>query len=82
MARHPVRRALGLLAGFAVLFFAAAFFAAWFKGSAVEGSWNDGEPAVGVVWLQGEIVDSRDFVQSVQAARDDASVAAVVVRID
>lgn len=82
MARHPVRRALGLLAGFAVLFFAAAFFAAWVKGSGVEGTWNDGEPAVGVVWLQGEIVDSREFVQSVQAARDDESVAAVVVRID
>lgn len=79
MARHPVRRALGLLAGFAVLFFCAVFFAAWLRGSGA--GWS-AAPAVGVVWLKGEIFESDDFVESIQSARDDASVAAVVVRID
>ena len=80
MAGTPSRRAFGLLFGFVLLFFLSAYLVGR-VGKGGDSSWSAG-PSIGVVHLTGEIASSDDFVSSIQSARDDASVKAVIVRVD
>lgn len=81
MAGNPSRRALGLLLGFVLLFFLSAYLVSRAGGSG-DTSWSSGGDSVGVVHLQGEIVESQAFVDAIQRASEDDSVKAVVVRIN
>lgn len=80
MAGNPSRRAFGLLFGFVLLFFLSAYLVG--RGGEGTGSAWSSDSVVAVVQLRGEIVSSDDFVNSIQEARDDDAVKAVVIRID
>src|SRR5262249_25398995 len=82
MARHPVRRALGFLGSFALLFFLAVFAVAMLHDRPSGPISLTGERVVGVVPLDGEISRSDEFVETMRDLADRARVAAVVVRIN
>jgi protease IV len=82
MARHPVRRALGFLFGFALLFFLAVFAVALLHDRPSGPISLSGERVVGVVPLDGEISRSDDFVETMRDLADRSRIAAVVVRIN
>jgi protease IV len=81
MARHPVRRALGLLTGLLAVFFVLAVAASLFslrRGSLALG----GGGVVAVIPVEGEISSSDDFVETLKDLDDRPSIRAVVVRIN
>jgi protease-4 len=81
MARHPVRRALGLLTGLLVLFFVLALGTSLI--SLRRGTLGQlGGSTVAVIPLEGEIASSDDFVDTLKDVGDRASIRAVVVRIN
>lgn len=79
MAGRPLRRALGFFGGFLALFFLAALSVSLLGPV---GGLLGRQRVVALVPLEGEITHSDAFVETVRKAADDASVAAVVVRVD
>src|SRR5262245_40632750 len=80
--RRPLRRVFGFLLAFAVLFFVAALAVSLLHGD-LTGRWSlSSERSVALVPLEGEIVRSDDFVQTLKELGDRASIGAVVVRIE
>jgi len=81
-ARTPVGRAVRLLGGFLGLFFLSSLAVALLHGR-TGGRFGLGSgPVVAVVPVEGEIVRSDDFVETMRDLRDEEGVAAVVLRVD
>ncbi len=81
MAGQPVRRAFGFVGGFLVLFFVLAFAIALVRARSGS-SLLPGDEVVAIVPLEGEIVRSDDFVQTLSELQENKRVGAVVVRIN
>ncbi|HZR83105.1 MAG TPA: signal peptide peptidase SppA [Candidatus Binatia bacterium] len=81
MAVHPLRRALGFLVGFLVLFFLAALAVSLTHDHSGRLSLGS-DHSVALVPLEGEIRSSDDFVETLDDLADRGSIAAVVVRIN
>jgi protease IV len=79
---HPVRRAVGFLASFLVLFFLAVLAVSLLHGGVGGGLLMTSERTVAVLTLEGEIARSDDFVETLDDLSEQGSVAAVVVRVN
>jgi protease-4 len=82
MAGHPLRRTVGFLGSFLLLFFVVAFALAFYRAYSGRGSLIGGQPVVALVHVRGEITRSDDFVETLRDLRENDGVGAIVVRID
>jgi len=79
---RPVVRAARLLGGFLGLFFLSSLAVSLLHGRTGGRLGLGSKPTVAVVPLEGEIVRSDDFVETLRELREDEGVAAVVLRVN
>jgi protease-4 len=82
MSARPVRRAFGFLGGFLLLFFLAAVAVSLLHDRSGGRLLLTSEPSVALVPLEGEILASDDFVETLDDLADQPAIAAVVVRVN
>jgi len=80
--RHPILKALGIIAVFILVVFTGAFFFAYLSGGDSRALSLFAGDGVGVLQVEGTIDDSREVLRELKRFKEAPWVKAIVVRID
>lgn len=80
--RHPILKALGIIAVFILLVFTGAFFFAYLSGGDSRALALFAGDGVGVLQIEGTIDDSREVLRELKRFKEAPWIKAIVVRID